>query len=133
MMARRKASSPPSGESAPRRRRLLRGVRPRSSSEDDVVFTPAPRSVSPEWEGFPSSPASAEPDGVESPSPDVSVSSPPLSPSAASVVQVQTTPAPVHVDTNGLPLAQGGSPGATVALFVWSEMLRQRVFSCQVV
>ncbi|KAA8641305.1 uncharacterized protein ATNIH1004_002045 [Aspergillus tanneri] len=41
-MARRKASSPPSGESAPRRRRLLRGVRPRSSSEDDVVFTPAP-------------------------------------------------------------------------------------------
>ncbi|KAA8643864.1 uncharacterized protein ATNIH1004_010639 [Aspergillus tanneri] len=120
-MARRKASSPPSGESAPRRRRLLRGVRPRSSSEDDVVFTPAPRSVSPEWEGFPSSPASAEPDGVESPSPDVSGKSgafifiAPLSPSAASVVQVQTTPAPVHVDTNGLPLAQGVVPGATVA------------------
>ncbi|KAA8642754.1 uncharacterized protein ATNIH1004_009506 [Aspergillus tanneri] len=92
-------------------------VRPRSSSEEMCFHTCAP-SVSPEWEGFPSSPASAEPDGVESPSPDVSVSSPPLSPSAASVVQVQTTPAPVHVDTNGLPLAQGVVPGATVALFV---------------
>ncbi|KAA8646609.1 uncharacterized protein ATNIH1004_008042 [Aspergillus tanneri] len=54
----------------------------------------------------------------------------PLSPSAASVVQVQTTPAPVHVDTNGLPLAQGVVPGATVALFVWSEMLRQRRHPC---
>ncbi|KAA8646733.1 uncharacterized protein ATNIH1004_005408 [Aspergillus tanneri] len=88
-------------------------VRPRSSSEEMCFHTCAP-SVSPEWEGFPSSPASAEPDGVESPSPDVSGKSgafifiAPLSPSAASVVQVQTTPAPVHVDTNGLPLAQGG-------------------------
>ncbi|KAA8641339.1 uncharacterized protein ATNIH1004_002007 [Aspergillus tanneri] len=72
MMARRKASSPPSGESAPRRRRLLRGVRPRSSSEDDVVFTPAPPLGFAGMGGISILPASAEPDGVESPSPDVS-------------------------------------------------------------
>ncbi|KAA8641370.1 uncharacterized protein ATNIH1004_001972 [Aspergillus tanneri] len=72
-------------------------------------------------------PASAELDGVDRP-PDVSGKSgaafiAPLSPSAASAVQVQIiTPAPVHVGRlNGLPLAQGaGSPCATVALFTWS-------------